>query len=246
MSKGYLKCVLQWFTTVGDMLYPPRCPICTGILKKKEKTVCPGCQKQLPYIRKLRCMKCGKQLSQEEQEYCLDCLKKEHFFKQGIALWSYHKQVKNSVYRFKYKNKREYATAYANEILRIYKKIICCWGFNAIIPIPLYYKKKKKRGYNQAEVLAKELGKMLNLPVYSDILIRTRDTKPQKQLNDKERQKNLKKAFKFCPNSIELNKVAIIDDIYTTGTTADEAARCLLDAGIQEVYLILLCIGKGY
>lgn len=236
----------QWFATAEDLLYPPRCPICTGILKKKEKKVCPGCQKRLPYIGQLRCMKCGKQLSKEEEEYCLDCQKKEHIFKQGIALWSYHKEVKNSVYRFKYKNKREYASAYANEISGIYKKMIFCWGIQAIIPIPLYEKKKKKRGYNQAEDLARELGKRLNLPIYTDILVRIRNTKPQKQLNDRERQKNLKKAFKVCPNSIKLSRVAIVDDIYTTGITADEAATCLLDAGVKEVYLILLCIGKGY
>lgn len=113
----------------------------------------------------------------------------------------------------------------------------------AIIPIPLHKKRKRKRGYNQAELLAGELGNILGLPVYTDVLVRVRDTKPQKTLDDAERKNNLKEAFKTTENIVQLNYILVVDDIYTTGSTLDAAASALAKAGVAEVYTC--CIGIG-
>ena len=113
-----------------------------------------------------------------------------------------------------------------------------------IIPVPMYKKKQRQRGYNQAETLAKEIGKKLSLPVDAKYLKRVRPTIPQKELGKKEREINLKNAFKTSENAVKLEKVLLIDDIYTTGVTMDEAAKALLRSGVKEVRFLVLCTGK--
>ena len=104
---------------------------------------------------------------------------------------------------------------------------------------------------NQAEILAKGIAKSTHIPVYNNILIRNKNTIPQKLLDDKERVKNLKNAFAVsdeCLNAKEistLKRVMLIDDIYTTGATIDVCAKVLKSIGIKEVYFITVCIGKG-
>ena len=226
-----------------DLLYPPRCVICDKVVSPGE-TVCPACRKKIHTIQEPVCMKCGKPLLNVRKEFCGDCEKKKHSFTQGKSLWVYETEVKKSIYRFKYQNKREYARGYAEEIAKEYGDWIKKKRIQAIVPIPLYKKKQRKRGYNQAQVLAKELGRVWNLPVYTDLLIRIRDTKPQKMLNDTERKNNLKRAFKTTKNIVQLKHILLIDDIYTTGSTLDAAAAALLAAGAGEVYTCCISIGK--
>lgn len=116
----------------------------------------------------------------------------------------------------------------------------------AVIPVPIHKNRRKKRGYNQAELFARELGKLLELPVDGEILVRTKDTTPQKKLDDRERKNNLKKALKIGKDSVQWKKVLVVDDIYTTGSTVDAAALVLKEAGVEEIYVLSIAIGKGY
>lgn len=114
-----------------------------------------------------------------------------------------------------------------------------------ILPVPIHWRKRGRRGFNQSELLAEELGKMLNIPVRKDLLRCRRMTAAQKTLGRKERQQNLRGSF--VPNGpIQgLRRVLIVDDIYTTGSTMDEIARVLKKAGVDEVYFAVLCTGQG-
>ncbi len=231
----------QW---ILDMLYPPRCPICDGVVLPEEG-ICDLCRKKVRYVTEPACMQCGQPLENPRQEFCPDCMKKKHGFVQGKALWVYEEGVKASVYRFKYQNKREYGKVYASEIALRYGAWIKRQGIEAIVPIPLYRRKQKRRGYNQAEILAKELGRALGIPVCTDLLIRVRDTKPQKTLNDAERKNNLKNAFKTAQNIVQLRCILVVDDIYTTGSTLDSAAAVLKEAGAARIYACCISIGQN-
>lgn len=191
-------------------------------------------------------MKCGKQLDFDEDEICVDCGKGQHAYIRGVGAFSYTEAVKASIYRFKYANKREYAAFYADSIVKLRGSIIKSWHPDVIIPVPLHAGRKRKRGFNQAELVARELGKYLNIPVDVHCLARVRNTAPQKALNDKERAKNIKRAFQVRETVVEYKKIVLVDDIYTTGTTIDACTKVLIDAGAGSVYFVSICIGRGF
>mgnify|MGYP000172893683 CR=1 FL=1 len=166
-------------------------------------------------------------------------------FSQGKAVFVYQGEIRQSMYRFKYSNKREYADFYAKEAVRIYGDWIRRKQIEAIVPFPCTFE-GKGRGYNQAAVFARTLGEKMNLPVEKRMVKRIRNTTPQKELNDVERKINLKKAFQLVPNIVKYRKILIVDDIYTTGSTIDAVAEVLLQAGVDEIYFLCISIGEGF
>ena len=227
-----------------ELLFPRRCPICDKPVDKMGHYVCKSCQGTIRYVKTPYCMKCGKSLRDDTKEYCLDCQKTEHFFQSGRALYEYE-TIKMSIYRFKYEGRKEYAEVYGKELAKHFGKLIKEWKVDAIVPVPLHKEKEKKRGYNQAALIARVLGKELNIPVKEEMVKRVRVTMPQKELNGKERQNNLKNAFKIGKNDVKLNTVVVVDDIYTTGATMDAVTECLKSAGVKKVYCISLTVGRG-
>lgn len=185
-------------------------------------------------------------IGDEQAEYCYDCGRSRHFYDQGKSVFCYQKEMRQSLYRFKDGGRREYASFYAKESARLYGAWIRERDIQAVIPIPIHKKKRKRRGYNQAEIYAKELGKVMGLPVDTGILVRTVNTAPQKKLNAAERKNNLKKAFKIGVDSVQWKRVLIVDDIYTTGSTVDAAAEKLKEFGVEKIYVLSVAIGNGY
>ena len=110
------------------------------------------------------------------------------------------------------------------------------WENSVLIPVPLDKTKLKQRGYNQSEELAKELSKVLKVPVVSNVLIKIKSTEPQMELSKQEREKNLENAFTI-KNPAEVmrdKKVFLVDDVYTTGSTMAECAKTLKKSGDQN------------
>lgn len=232
------------FRNLLSVMYPPRCPICDGIPEYGQE-ICPACEKKLDYLKEPFCKKCGKPLEDERAEFCYDCGKGNHVFECGRALFVHRGAVRDSLYRFKYQNRREYAYFYAGQTARCYGGWIRQMGVEGIVPIPLHRKRKQERGYNQAGLYARYLGKELHLPVEEKLLIRVKQTIPQKELNDVQRKNNLKKAFKCSGNIVQFKKILLVDDIYTTGSTMDAAARVLKNMGVQKVFFVCIGIGRG-
>lgn len=229
---------------VVDIIYPPRCPICNRVTV--TNTACDDCRYKLKYVGQNRCLKCGKELNSQDAEYCEDCKRIKHAYDYGVAVFSYDESIKASIYRFKYKNYKVYAEFYAAEICRIYENIIRNWEIEIIIPVPMYRRKQQIRGFNQSEIIAERLSYLLNIPMDSNFLSRKKNTTPQKDLTDQDRVINIKNAFQIEQNSVKYNKVLLVDDIYTTGTTIDECAKLLKQNGAKSVYFVTVCIGRGF
>lgn len=185
-----------------------------------------------------------KELSAETEEYCGDCMRRRHLFDSGRALFAY-KSVSDSIYRFKYKGRQEYGAFYAACMAADLGEWIARRRPDALIPVPVHAAKKRARGYNQAQVLARELGRRIHVPVETELVKRVRRTAPMKDLPLAERQNNLKRAFKICRNDVKLDTVIIIDDIYTTGSTIDAMSYELRRAGVKRIYFVTLAIGRG-
>ncbi|MBP5197863.1 MAG: ComF family protein [Lachnospiraceae bacterium] len=224
-----------------DLLYPRRCPVCDDAAPLGKK-ICPDCRDSLKIITSPWCMKCGKKLAAEGM-YCGDCMIKDHSFACGRSLYEY-KSVYGSIYRLKYENRREYAEYFGEEMWKHLKAFIKNTKAEGIVPIPLHKKRQKKRGYNQAYLLAKALSKGSKIPLYPNYLKRVKNTAPLKALSPSERQNNLKKAFIVSQNVVKLKSIIVVDDIYTTGSTMDEAATALLESGVREVFFVTLA-GAG-
>lgn len=231
-----------------DILFPPCCPFCGEVVGKKRGIrilKCDDCAKRISYVKEPRCLKCGKSLD-EDKEYCTDCESIHHIYDQSCAVYEYSDVIKQSIYQYKYYNKREYVGTYAKDCVRQCGELIEYWKPDVMVPVPLHLKKLKKRGFNQAELLATNIGMQLNIEVDNTLLFRTRYTAPMKELDNKGRINNLKNAFQVSQNDVKYNKILLVDDIYTTGATLDACAKALKDAGVQKVYGVCLCVGRGF
>ena len=117
--------------------------------------------------------------------------------------------------------------------------------YDIIIIVPTSNQRKKERGYNQSELIAKEISRITGIPIVRNILIKIKDTLPQSSLNKKQREENAKNVYKII-NSKQLHnkKILVIDDIYTTGSTVNECSKLLIQKGIQKSNIGILTIAK--
>lgn len=230
---------------VADILFPRRCPVCDDIVLPRGGLICPECVKRLSFVKGPVCKKCGKEVFSDTVEYCFDCTKHKRSFESGRALVNYNEAARNSMVKIKYKNKREYLDFYIEAICIRYGKIISRMGADALVPVPVHPSRMRSRGYNQAELLARGIGRELGIPVCADLLLRSRKTAPQKELNPAERLKNLEEAFEAGSIPSGIGTVILVDDIYTTGSTIEACTRALKRMGVKKVYFLAICIGRG-
>ena len=270
MTKNKQSCKKYWVMCrelVGSLLFPTRCIVCDDILSPEEAAnrIHVECESKLYPIRGVVCMQCGRPIKKtfdaeseksayleiyHSYEYCYECqskLKSQSKSKitQGKALYLYRGAIKQTMYRFKYSNKREYAFYFVKEAVCQYGDWIKEKQIQAIVPVPMYKPKERKRGYNQAKTFAKALSELTGLPVLEDAVIRVRETQPLKSLNPIERKNNLKNAFQNGKSIVQYTHILVVDDIYTTGSTAEAVAEELIKQGVGHVYFMSICIGEA-
>ncbi len=214
--------------------------LCDRVIKITEHGICAECEKDLRYIEEPRCYICGRELDAFDEEYCPDCKAKERFFDGGFPLLHYVPPVSDSVAAIKYRGKKEYVSFYAERIAARFGETFGMLGVEGLVPIPIHKNRLKKRGFNQAGLLADEISGLTGLPVL-DILERRIDTIPQKTLGNEERFKNLEKALCLKTADMEGKRLLIVDDIFTTGSTVNAAAKILKAAGAKKVYYTSIC-----
>lgn len=233
------------FTLLLDWIFPRRCPVCGDVVRGSGKWICPDCYRKLSFVQQPVCKKCGKELVSDREEYCPDCQKHKRSFEYGRALLNYDEVTKRSLAAVKYHNKREYLDFYARVTAARYEKVIRRMDADLLVPVPVHTSRRRQRGFNQAEELAVRLGRLLNMPVDAGCLVRTRKTAPQKKLTAAQRLKNLEAAFQVGKLPENVKSVILIDDIYTTGSTIEACTRVLKRAGVERVYFLTVCIGRG-
>ena len=227
---------------ITGVIFPGRCAICDRVIVD-EKGICATCEKITKPLMGAVCMKCGKKLD-GNMLYCYDCSRKDHKFVRNFSVFEYP-HVRESLYRFKYQGRAEYAKYYAMQAYRIHGERLKKLNADVIIPVPLHVSRYRKRGYNQAEELAKELSRLIHVPVKTHYIKRIKATKPLKTLDVLGRQNNLKKAFLIMQNDVKLKTIILVDDIYTTGATLDEISGVCKAAGVENIYSLTVAVGDG-
>lgn len=240
-----------------NVLFPRRCPVCGEIVEPEGEWICTSCLPKLAPVRQPVCKKCGKEVIGEGTEYCPDCERHKRTFDSGAALLNYNEAARRSMAAIKYKNKREYLDFYSMAMAHRFRRQVEVWKPDVLVPVPVHPSRRRQRGYNQAEELAKRLGRKWEIPVDTELLIRSRKTAPQRDLNPRERLKNLQEAFGIHPHRLSARRkasgtfrdmprcVVLIDDIYTTGSTVEACSRVLRAAGVKEIHYLAICIGHG-
>ncbi|MDR2192134.1 MAG: ComF family protein [Endomicrobium sp.] len=159
-------------------------------------------------------------------------------------MYLYKGALRKLILKFKYLDRAFLAKDFGAQMANKFKELPFYDKTDCIIPVPLNIIRRIKRGYNQAEVLSREISKLSGIPVFSNILYRKKMTKPQFQLSKEERAKNIKNSFLVKNGELTRKKnILLVDDIVTTGATVSACAAVLKKFGAKKVYALSLARG---
>lgn len=218
-------------------LYPLdcTCDVCgEELVENTRYRLCSHCIETLPFVKEHKCLCCGAPLK-DEADYCNRCQYERGVFDKNRSPLAYDGDTKRMIYALKF-GKKKYmaqtlgalmADTFINESME----------GEIIVFVPMTSEEEKKRGFNQSELLAQDVGKRLDIPVLP-ALVKIKDTKAQKELQGKDRAKNLEGAFACVFEQVKNRKILLVDDIFTTGATANECSKVLLRAGARSVSVL--------
>lgn len=211
------------------------CIVCGKEIAKGSKYgLCEKCLQEMPFNNQHFCRRCGSPM-ENEAYFCLECQNNNKFFDFARSSLVYENQVQRLILNAKFHNNRWVQKYFAEMLCDTYNQ--CKMKVDFIVPTPISNERLQERGYNQAELIAKPLAKLLGLECKSDIVIKTKDNKRQSELSIKERRENVKGVYSIKNRyQVKGKRILVVDDILTTGSTLSEIARKLKSAGASEVY----------
>ncbi|MDD5291584.1 MAG: ComF family protein [Candidatus Omnitrophica bacterium] len=238
-----LKTILESFINI---VYPPICVTCNkpNGLRENQGLICHECYYGIKRHIPPFCLKCGRGLNSLESissGVCRGCAKKHYYFDQAYSMCVYDGPIKELIHRFKYNYKLQYKTVFENLLKEFLQSFNVLRDIDLIIPIPLHPVKLREREYNQSQILAAMASQILQKPVGSDILSRSRNTKPQIDLKEEARMKNIHGCFTVKNgDKVKSKQILLVDDVLTTGTTLSEAARMLKQHQPEKICVLTL------
>lgn len=229
--------VLPQVTKLGgialNLLFPQRCIGCG----REGSFICSSCRISLPRVMPPLCPRCGR--PQPSGILCPSCVSWQAEIEGIRSPFRFDGIMRQAIYQLKYRNLRALAAPLA-QMLNDYLITNPLPG-EVLVPVPLHRKRLRERGYNQSRLLARELGKLTNLSVVDDCLIRQRHTSPQAKTSTvDERQSNVADAFACCDQRLRDKQVLLIDDVSTSGATLNACAAALKTAAATVVWGLVL------
>ena len=216
-----------------DLLFPQWCVGCG----REGVFLCDSCRRLLPRITPPLCPRCGK--PQASGLLCSRCISWQAKIDGIRSPFRFDGVIRQSIHQFKYRNIRALTKPLA-ELLRDYLADNSVPG-EVLVPAPLHQKRLRERGYNQSRLLAEELGKLVNLAVVDDHLVRQRHALPQARTTTvDERYSNVAGSFTCRDHSLKGKQVLLVDDVSTSGATLDACAAAVKEAGVTSVWGLVL------
>ena len=213
MKKSTKRSILHFF-------FPNRCPVCGEVI----------------YANDSFCEECLSELNVFDEEFSIDGTAS------FTAVYAYDEVTTPAIVLMKNGTLGNSAYALGKALGVKLKENGIGEKTDYIVPVPMYKANLKKRGYNQAEYISREISDVIGKPVMTDIVVKTRSTADQKTLGKAERQKNLKDVFEVRDDvKVKGKSILLADDVCTTGSTLAEIAKVLLDAGAKEVHCAACC-----
>lgn len=266
---------------IEKYLFPPAlyCIACGAIIDDtREYMLCDDCMKELKWNTGATCRTCGKPLGPAissaltaglfampgEAEgddnvptftrYCHSCRRSHHYFDRGYSCLSYGGREKMPILALKHAEKAYIARALGEMLADRLLAELDDTGelpWDVLVPVPIHPSRRAARGYNQTELIAGEVSRILGIPVDSESLVRVRATAKMQGMTDRSRQKNIEGAFAISADAkkselLRNKRILLVDDVYTTGATADACSNALLSAGAQSVHIAVIASGSDY
>ncbi len=230
---GYFSALLK---PLVDFALPPRCPIC-GVTVDADNRFCLPCWQDLDFLNPPWCSTCGKPFAfaQGEGAQCASCLQERPQHDGVRAVVAYDDKSSLLAMRLKYGARLGMAELMGRHLLRFLNEVP---SDALIIPVPLHRWRIWSRGFNQSALIARTVSRQSGLAMNTNILTRKNATPPLRSMSAKKRQKIVKNAFAISPsrqNDLVGKTIILVDDVYTTGSTANACARRLKEAGAERV-----------
>jgi ComF family protein len=222
--------VNNWPRIIQDWLFPPTCLLC-GDAGADGRDLCQPCADSLPFNYPA-CPRCARPLPFETDRNCGACQTKPPAFDRSFALFRYEEPARHLILALKFGDRYPCARLLGELLADALAERDD--PPELIIPVPLHRSRYRERGHNQALEIARTVSRRLQIPLDMHSCVRSLATQPQTELNAKERRRNVRKAFAIA-QPIKAQHVAILDDVVTTGSTANEIAKVLRKAGVKRI-----------
>lgn len=228
-----------------DLVFPPRCEVC-GTLGREA--FCAGCRAQVLPLDEPYCRLCGHlfALTEARQTLCPQCREKQPHFDGARSACLHVGTVRTAILNLKFENCRRLEQPLAELLAERFRRETgepggLPWGgLDYLVPVPLHPSRRSWRGFDQALHLCRGLSRLVDLPVMDNVLRRIRPTTPQIHLTPTQRRQNVRRAFAAFGEGFAGRNLLLIDDVYTTGATANEAARAAREGGARSVYVLTI------
>jgi ComF family protein len=234
MASAFISPVRSLGRLLLDFALPARCAGCADVIEEVG-AFCPACWGKMEWLGNAGCQRCGLPLAGTEVDHCARCLADPPKLDRMRAAVAYDEIPRSIVLRLKYGRK----VALARTMARYMAPLKGDWDSSAlIVPVPLHRWRLWGRGFNQSTLVPRELGQWWELQTDSQLLRRLKRTRPLKGLNHSQRRKAVSGAFRAVAGRIQGRTIVLVDDVLTSGSTAEACARALRRAGAGRIELI--------
>lgn len=203
------------------LIYPDVCAFCNKIQKESL------------------CKKCEEKIKKYKKDIVIRS--KNNYFEELISIFKYEGLIREKIIQYKFQDKSYIYNTFAKIILKNEKVCGLLKKYDIIIPVPIHRKRKLQRGYNQTQLIAKEIAKNIDIKLCDDVLVKSKNTIAQSKLNKNKRKQNIKGAFRVLDlEKIQGKNILLFDDIFTTGSTVNECSKILKKVGAKTVGVLTI------
>ncbi len=229
----------QYLLSLFKLFFPPACPLCGHTLSNNESDpLCSACLAGFNSLPDAHCPLCSLPFAgtSNSSHLCGRCIAHSPSYAKVYAVGLYDQSLRRAIHQFKFNRKVGLDRSLGKLLDRAVDRYL---DIDLVVPVPLHRKRLQQRSYNQALLLARAFARIRKLPVATDLLIKICETEAQQELSAKERAKNLQGVFKL-QKEVSESTILLIDDVLTTGATAEACSQVLLAGGAKVVYVAVI------
>lgn len=241
-----LDAFLRGLEALASVLFPLHCLLCESPVDSyKNAAVCPQCWGKIRPLPDSLCVRCGYPFlffsGASAVTLCGPCRRNYYYFDFARAVSVFEEPLREIIHSFKYKKRLSLSRPLAQRLADSYLRMAAQFDVEGVVPVPLHPSRRRERGFNQAEAMARHFCRRVNLPLLGGSLSRIRPTLIQAGLSRRGRRLNMKGAFYIKqPEILRGKKILLMDDVFTTGATLNECSRILKEAGVARVSVLTL------